>query len=288
MDNTNWEKVGVTDPPRLLETRVLLHWAAQLPGAMGSSLVDPQSDDGHTTLTWDPAHRRFVSGTTGQGFRVGLVPETFALQFLDGQGSAPRELLLGGQTLKQAQDWLDATIRQATGQPPAAPILARDYDLPEHPVGEGAPFPEPDHDALRELAGWYGNAQARLEAVRTQGAPVRSAAAVRCWPHHFDIATLLTLDPDRDPETARSVGVGLSPGDGGTAEPYWYVTPWPHPPANDLPKLAGEGRWNTEGWVGALLPASAMSAAAGEQRTQAQAFLESAVAASLTLLTRSS
>ena len=48
--------------------------------------------------------------------------------------------------------------------------------------------------------------------------------------------------------------MGLSPGDGTFAEPYFYLLPWPSPPG-ELPKLDG-GHWHTEGWTGAVLEAS--------------------------------
>jgi hypothetical protein len=52
---------------------------------------------------------------------------------------------------------------------------------------------------------------------------------------------------------------------------------------NDLPPLAGVGHWHTEGWVGAVLPASDYVVAA-DQRAQVGAFIDSAVAACRSLL----
>ena len=44
-------------------------------------------------------------------------------------------------------------------------------------------------------------------------------------------------------ESARTIGVGLSPGDENISEPYFYVTPWPYPPPAKLPKLPEIGAW---------------------------------------------
>ena len=57
-----------------------------------------------------------------------------------------------------------------------------------------------------------------------------------CWPHHFDIATLVKLE-DGQPANARSIGVGVSPGDEYYAQPYVYVSPWPRFDAGKLPDL---------------------------------------------------
>ena len=64
---------------------------------------------------------------------------------------------------------------------------------------------------------------------RADGSPVR------CWPHHFDIATLLTIAP------GQTIGVGLEPGDGYYDEPYWYVNQYPAPSATPGNQLEGGG-----------------------------------------------
>lgn len=89
------------------------------------------------------------------------------------------------------------------------------------------------HEALTSLAQGF-------ESV-TPG-----ASAVRCWPHHFDIATLIGL-AEGDPETAPSIGVGFSPGDTSYAEPYLYCSPWPVP--GHLPPAPSPWRWHTAGFT---------------------------------------
>src|SRR5947208_2909581 len=83
------------------------------------------------------------------------------------------------------------------------PSLARHYEIPSHPVAGGAPFTvSAEHH--EELARWFGDAALVLESVRA----ANKGDAVRCWPHHFDIATLITVSADA------SVGIGMEPGDG--------------------------------------------------------------------------
>jgi len=104
---------------------------------------------------------------------------------------------------------------------------------------------------FKEFAKYFGNANAVLKAL---AANLEGASDVKCWPHHFDIATLITLTDTGDPETSSSIGVGLSPGDESYQEPYFYITPWPYPDLNviRLPKLS-VGHWHTEGFVAAIL-----------------------------------
>jgi hypothetical protein len=282
-----WETLNRVSPADLVTARETLHWAAQVPGAAGNSLLPPQPDDGHTTLRWDPAGRRLATGP-GAGFRVALVIEDLALQLLDDGDAEASRLSLDGRTLDDAFTWLGRAIEELTGAPPAADLIRRDYDLPTHPVATGAPFVGGAAEPRAELARWYANGARVLDAV-VAGHP--GASQVRCWPHHFDLATLITLDAGGDAdagvdaESARSLGVGLSPGDAGTPQPYWYITPWPYPDATGLPALAGGGRWNTEGWVGALLTASEITGTdAGAQARQVTDFVRSATAAALRLL----
>ena len=84
-----------------------------------------------------------------------------------------------------------------------------------------------DERGLKSLGVWYSTAHNALtglidltdhSSMKMTGAPV-----VRCWPHHFDMATLFNLGEDR------SIGVGFSPGDESYDEPYFYCTPWPPP-----------------------------------------------------------
>jgi hypothetical protein len=77
---------------------------------------------------------------------------------------------------------------------------------------------------------------------------------LRCWPHHFDIATYVSLEAG-DPETARAMGVGMSPGDESYDQPYFYVNPWPHLDSSELPDPPAPGHWHTDGYVGLIATA---------------------------------
>ncbi|HEY4562453.1 MAG TPA: hypothetical protein VIJ36_05700, partial [Thermoanaerobaculia bacterium] len=159
--------------------------------------------------------------------------------------------------------------------------LERPQGLQDHPVATGAPFALAGSPAPAELERYYAGADRLLRALRDRNPGFSS---VLCWPHHFDLAMLMPLDRQADAETVRSIGVGLSPGDGGRPEPYFYVLPWPRP-TGDLPALDG-GRWNTEGWVGAVLEAADFTTAGsnGAQRGRIERFLNSAVQACRQLL----
>jgi hypothetical protein len=192
---------------------------------------------------------------------------------LDESGDVLDEYRLGGRTLDQGFRWLKEAVRSMGASVDRLTSL-RHYTIPDHPVAHGEPF-HPDDSATRELGGYYQGASLALSEVATARP---EASEVRCWPHHFDLATLMTIRP------GRTVGAGLSPGDGSYAEPYYYVTPYPYPKV-PLPAL-NVGRWHTEDWVGAVLPASHLvrGGSAEAQRDLVQSFLGHSIAACEALL----
>jgi hypothetical protein len=101
--------------------------------------------------------------------------------------------------------------------------------MPAHAISQGAAYGSADlTDALAELAAWFGNATLLLGSIRQMIGRKLTASAVRCWPHHFDFATLTAL-PARNPDPTGYVGAGLSPGDEYYDEPYFYVSVYPEP-----------------------------------------------------------
>ena len=78
----------------------------------------------------------------------------------------------------------------------------------------------------------------------------------------------------------------MSPGDTSYDEPYFYINPWPFPEKRDgHPDLEGGGHWHTEGWFGAVLPASSIrDGSASEQGGQVYAFIRSAFATDRAIL----
>ena len=197
---------------------------------MGRALIPMVPDDSHASLEWSTAGRLLVGGMTPRKLRLGLRLTDLTLVVVDAAGSPQHELPLAGETLNQALAWAN---RMLGGAAPGSPAL----QMPDHVVGHGGAFRGRDREALAELARWYASADALLRSfVSSRPHANERASPVRCWPHHFDIATLVSVQGG-PPDQARTIGVGLSPGDSSYAEPYFYVTPWPAPDSATLPEL---------------------------------------------------
>ena len=276
MANVKWRQLAGLDPGRLRQARLTAHYAVQWLARASRAYLAPLPDDGHTNLGWDETIDGFVAHRLPDGVRLGVRIGNLAL-VLDGAAFA-----LGGRTEAEARAWLGGRLA-ARGFDPARLDAKPPYEMPEHALARGAAYAGGMADALAELAAWFTNAGRMLGAVReAMAARGFTASPVRCWPHHFDLATLALLD-DGGADRVRSVNAGLSPGDAWYDEPYFYVSPYPYPAASALPQLPAIGHWHTSGFTAAVAPATRILAAP-EPMAAAEDFLRAAADGALKAL----
>ncbi len=273
----DWSTLGQQAPTALVRARHLAHHAAQWPTKAARANLAAPADDSHASLTWDDARAALMSQplpANGADVRIGL--RVAGLELVVVRGEVVLDTYtLEGRTEAMTGVWFDSALR-SLGLKPASDV-ALPYTLPYHPVAKRAAFRRgPEADALEELARWFGAAADVLNDIAAKLAHLRPGPGpVRCWPHHFDIATLVALE-ESSAESSRSIGIGVSPGDEHYAQPYAYVSPWPKLAAAGLPSLPPPGHWHTQGFVAAV--------ATGEEILTLQdcgpqllAFLEAAV-----------
>lgn len=242
---------GAVPAKELTDARLQLHHAVQLLAAFGQTLVAPRDDDSHRSMTWDAHGRRFVSeGAEQHGeLKVGLRARGLTVSLLRG-GTVVSESTHRFDGIESMYAWLEREIGKAVGASGPVVLDRPEYELPDHAVARGEPFSRYIDVELGELEAWFtyaNDALGRLTSAEVGSTPQR------CWPHHFDLATLILLDPASAASEGRSVGVGFSPGDAAIDQPYWYVNAYPRPDIDVLPALPDGGHWNTEGWFGAVL-----------------------------------
>jgi hypothetical protein len=273
---SDWQALSPSIARDLTDARLQLHYAAQFATSIGISYLAKQPDDSHTNLGWDRKHQALRSREVralSHAVRVAVRPRDLTLIVLI-DGSIGQRIPLHGATIAQVETVLRASLN-AAGLDGRRLTLRRHYDLPTHHLARGDPFDYSKSADFAELANWYGNAAALLDELRSRIA----GSEVRCWPHHFDIATLATIAP------GRTTGAGMLPGDEMYPEPYFYVNAYPAPHADRVrAPLQGGGMWNTDGWTGAVLTGSRLTPDASAQATQVRAFLDSAVEACASLL----
>lgn len=245
MTDDPWYRAAGVSPEELEPARLTVHHAIQPLASLANVAVPAKDDDSHTALHYSGG--ALWTAILSGGRRAGLRVDDLVLVVQGPDGDTVSSQDVAGHTVGELEDFLKATCEVHALEHPG-------YELPDHPSASGAPFVSPSVEALHALAGWFSLASRTLDGV-VKGQ--EGSTPVRCWPHHFDIATLIVLEGEG--QDMKSVGVGLSPGDGGVNEPYWYVNAWPAPsdPTN-LPELPAGGRWNREGWFGAVLEGSSL------------------------------
>lgn len=267
-----WNGIGVVSTEELAEARVQAHYAAQWLARVARNFVPAAADDSHSALSWNAEHQALVTqpieGSKGP-FCFGLKVADLALVVITDHANTP--VPLQDHTETQVEAWIRASLlEQGVDRDKALNFPPLPYDLPDHAISDSGKYGEGLNEAaLGELAAWFDGAASLFAAGPGKEA---GASPVRLWPHHFDIATLISLD-DVGGENGRSVGVGLSPGDESYGAPYFYISPWPYPDPDALSDLSA-GRWHTEGFTAAILEASDITGGA-----DAGAFLEEAVGA---------
>jgi hypothetical protein len=272
-----------SSPPKdLAKARAIAHRVVQLLSLAARANLPPQPDDGHSSLVWDRETRRFSSHpimAEGQALFVtaGVWPLSLGLN----RGGESEDFPLSGNSLADASAWLDAQLERNGLM--AAGSIATPYELPAEVSAIEIFQPEASSPGLRALSSWFDLADGLLTAfASSQSGLTPGPSPVRCWPHHFDIATYVSLE-EGDAENARGVGVGMSPGDESYGQPYFYVNPWPKPGVDGLPELRLPGQWHTEGFVGAIATAE-RALELGDTRKELTRFLDAAFSTAVGLL----
>ncbi|MEM1451529.1 MAG: hypothetical protein AAGI22_20610 [Planctomycetota bacterium] len=283
MTHSSRDALGRVDPRALEGARVTAHHAAQPLAAAAYRYVAKKPDDSHSNLLWSSERERFHGRELPGGHRcfVDIVGLGIGIQGADGQDVSRFDL--GGRTFEEAFAALGDALAGIGCDDGRGPLVLPTYDLPDSELQRGAAFPDDGPDERAEVARWHARASAMLRGLSEASL---GGAEVRCWPHHFDCAAFVALDEDADPESARSVNVGFSPGDGAIAEPYFYVTPWPVPNTTALPPLEGGATWHREGFTAAVLRGTEVVAAGDAERQAAfvREALDGAVAAAFEVL----
>jgi hypothetical protein len=210
--------------------------------------ADPS--DSNASLIWNSSTKGLesipVANEGGKRIRVGLSLDTFKL-YISVEGALVSFFEMDMRSVLQGLDWLKFELSQLDISSDTI-NLDLPYEIENYDYSQSLKI---NSDAFGEHCILYQNTYNILSRIVDER---ENAFDIRCWPHHFDLATLIPLESNSDKEILKSIGVGLSPGDEGVDEPYIYVNAWPSVDYNLLvkyPLILGE--WNVEGWSGAIL-----------------------------------
>ena len=278
MTNLNWKSIVLVNEDRLIKARLQAHVAVQWLACLARTFIPAREDYSHTNLEWDHQMAGFYTHALNDNFlRAGLKIEKLILVV------GTQELNLDGRSDIEVEQWVRGVLAKHGFATDNLDVHMPD-ELADHPVAQGGVYSlDGQADAQSALTHWFANASLVLRRVVTDYAHIQPGPSpLRCWPHHFDLATLISLEAG-DPETARSIGVGLSPGDNTFGLPYFYVNPWPNPENADLPAIHPVGEWHTQDFFGAVATAKRIIPEA-DQYAAVAGFLDAAIIANLHFL----
>lgn len=255
MSKYEWYQLRSTNLEALADMRDQVHVAIQNVALIGRQYLPKSKEDENATLSWIPGLWRMAGKwIDDNSFRSSLSLRDFHLYLVDGKLNIVDELKLHGANFKETMLWLERNIgAHDLGHKSLSIELPYDFDLLK--VKGSQPFIEFDERQYEDFGGFYHNAFIVCQDIKSAH---KNTSEIKIWPHHFDLATMITLIDIGDPSLNTSVSVGFSPGDAQHPEPYFYVNSWPHANAQNLGALPQGSFWNTNGWVGGVLPISSV------------------------------
>lgn len=276
--NWEWQRLGAFPATALERARLQAHTALQPLVQVTRGYLPAVADDSHNSFIWSPHLNALLTGEITAGmlpFRLGLRLSTLTLVAAGRDFTELGSSALHGKSLPYERTWLSFRLAEA-GLDWAVLERAVHYSIPPNEFIAGAPFEVTEE--LSELARYFGNASLVLNGI-AEALP--GALPVRCWPHHFDIATLQSLGGGQ-----RWIGVGQSPGDDSYHQPYFYVTLPAVSASMTLPTLKSGGHWHTGSWTGAVLAGEHIvrQGSAGEQDAFVTSWLKEAIEAARRVL----
>ena len=240
------------DPKKLHNARTLCHLACQWPSKAARANIAPAEDDSHSNLGWLDKYHALVSHPLDAGGtnQLGFSFVSSALIWLQ-DNELVDQFELQGESNVSVDRWVDAHLESAS-------LTSTKNVFMPYTLAEELSYSQfkQEEEAVRVLGDWFAYGHHALgDLVKKFADQCVETPRVRCWPHHFDIGTLFVLEAG-DPETARSIGAGLAPGDGSFSEPYFYCSPYPAPKTGALGTLPAPLFWNTENFVSIILKGS--------------------------------
>jgi hypothetical protein len=235
---------------QLTDIRLQLHQAAQLLAALGISYLERKEDDSHTNMGWNISLQSLQSHDFGPQNKLRLLLNFPELQYRFYDDKQMEVFTLHGKKEADAVNWIKNILEQKN-MDISRFTMKKHYEIPVTAQGRGQAYDLSDKYAFKKLSSHFDIAQKILTGIAKE---YKNTSTVRCWPHHFDLGMLITLQDNKDAQQMKSIGIGLSPGDSSYDQPYYYVSPWPYPDKDLLNNsdLTADSFWHTEGFISAI------------------------------------
>lgn len=277
LSKDHWPIISIEALPEIDLVSRQIHQLSQLIAALGKYFGEEKSDDSHTNLSWIASKNWLIGQPIDQfnGINLGIAPIEQTLFLISGKDRMMHSF--PGRNLTDSLEWVKEALK-ALGYEAEAYNLDMHYDIPGHPLKEGARaemIAQEVYQGFCDLNTW---SQLALSYLTNQ---FEQAHPIRIWPHHFDMATYIPLGKKEDDKISTSITAGVGIPDQYYACPYLYLNPWAADKLiapDHLPATRGLGNWHTEDFISFVLPLTKLFDQPIDQQIQAvQTYFDEAV-----------
>jgi hypothetical protein len=209
----SWRELGPVDVDALAKARSELINLIQWPARIANSYVAADMPDERATLEFRPGPAAFVTKTFDRGLSLELRLPSLEMQFLEEDREAPHIFDPEEHSPAEVEAWLLVELLHR-GVDRSKFTKKLPYNISGLMTGDAEDHsPQSCQPALTQLAAWYRNAAAVIDAMaRTSGF---DGSKIVCSPQ------TLALSCTSNNGSART-DFGFSPGDAEIPEPYFY------------------------------------------------------------------
>lgn len=250
-ENKNWKLLRLEFNKELNDVLLQQHHAAQFIALAGRYMIPQQADDSNTNMHYDFDRKMLVGNELPDGLRISLHVTDLMICVLNDRFDCVRKISLEGKTKNQVFMELNDALKES-GIDVSGFMNELHYEIPDHPLDNGAVFSENNPQYAQENAYYRHNAEIVMnEIVKAD----ELAGQVKVWPHHFDTGTFIPVSHNEKGGVIQSIGIGWATPDGMVKEPYYYLSFWSEnsdKSLEEMPTLAA-GKWMIPNWSGAVL-----------------------------------
>jgi hypothetical protein len=222
--------------PEWTDTRVGLHQAAQVIGAVRATVAAPERNWTHLGL-------RVIPDGLTTGALPGLGELVLNFAYLTILYKPVEADPVGFSLVQHTQTSLmDAVVRALVNR-------GHQHDYKRDKVTGSAVF-----QIDPRIAGMYAQALYTISEAFThfrESLPGQKSPAI-VWPHGFDLSFLWFATEEASEEKSH-MAFGFSPYSAGLERPYFYSYPYPLPDGLTDLELPPKTRWHTTGWTGTIM-----------------------------------
>ena len=252
-----WKIQTLPFDDNLKHTLLQQHQAAQYLALVGKHLIHQQADDSNTNMQFVADENLFLGNELPNGFKVALSLSDLTLCIRDKNKKPLKSIPLYGKTKQEVFDELKQVLSDL-GVDSSNFKNKLHYDIPPHPLDEGAVFKPEDEKYTNECIAYRHNAKIVLNEAAKK---FQNPELIRIWPHHFDTGAFFPISKNEKGELLQSIGIGWAIPDGMIDEPYYYLSFWSEKalPNRDGFSALDSGKWMMPNWNGAVLKNSEIS-----------------------------